>query len=357
MDLPSIVLVSYHPAYVVPMPPRHSFPMAKFEILRDILLRDQVFTPSDIIPMDECPWETLALVHTERYLTALRTGTMTDKEVRRMGLPWSEHLVERSRRAVQGTINAFTRALTPPAGKPHLSGNLAGGTHHAHPDFAQGFCVLNDVAIAIRHLQQLGRISTALVIDLDVHQGDGTAAIFEYDPRVYTFSMHGEKNFPLRKQRSTRDVPLPDDMPDDAYLAILSEHLNAALNESALLPRDDGSLGLDIAIYVQGVDVCISDKFGRLNISRHAMNRRDELVISSLLNRNIPTVLTLGGGYALPPLPAGTSRRSSPDHTLTSPALTADLHADMFRTAAKLLLDHDPNDSVDNSLRAAAPES
>lgn len=350
------MLVSYHPAYVIPMPPRHSFPMNKFEILRDILLRDQIISPTDIIPMDECSWDTLALVHTDRFLHALRTGTMTDKEVRRMGLPWSEHLVERSRRAVQGTINAFQHALTPPPGKPKLSGNLAGGTHHAQPDFAQGFCVLNDVAIAIRHLQQLNKISTALVIDLDVHQGDGTATIFEHDPRVYTFSMHGEKNFPLRKQRSTRDVPLPDDMPDADYLATLKEHLTAALNESALLHRDNGTQGLDIAIYVQGVDVCLSDKFGRLNISRNAMNQRDQLVINSLLTRNIPTVLTLGGGYALPPLPQGTTRRSSPDHTLTSPALTADLHADMYRTAVHLLQQHS-RDTVDNHNPAAARTS
>jgi len=339
------MLVSYHPAYVVPMPPRHSFPMAKFEILRDMLLQEGVIKASDVVTTVECPWDVLGLVHTDRYLHVLRTGTMSDKEVRRMGLPWTQALVERSRHAVQGTINPFKNALDPPDGYPPISGNLAGGTHHAQPDFAQGFCVLNDIAVAIRYFQEIGRIETALVIDLDVHQGDGTAAIFENDPRIYTFSMHGEKNFPLRKQRSTRDVPLPDDMPDDIYLDMLRTHLSATLNEADLLPRSDGSRGVDVAVYVQGVDVCAADKFGRLNISREAMNKRDEFVIRSLLNKGVPAVLTLGGGYALPPLPSGISKRSSPDHTLTSPALTADLHADMYRVAKRLLSERDERTS------------
>jgi len=321
--------------------------MDKFQHLRDILVAENVVRPDEIVPPEPCPWDTLRLVHTQRYLTALRDGAMSDFEVRRMGLPWSDALVRRSRLAVQGTINAVAFALD-----DGLAANLAGGTHHAHPDFAQGFCVLNDVAVAIREHQRRGTISTALVVDLDTHQGNGTAAVFQHDPRVYTFSMHGGKNFPLKKERSTRDVPLDDNLGDDAYLAALDAHLPAAVNEAQLLRRDDGSRGLDLVVYVQGVDVCDQDKFGRLNISRDAMNERDRRVLRAVADRGLPLVLLLGGGYALPPLPQGVAVRKAAEHTLTSPELTAHLHADMHRAAHSLgLIDAARNKRSANSLK------
>ena len=322
---------SWAPGYVVPLPPRHSFPMDKFQHLRDVLVAEGVVRADEIVGMEECGWETLGLVHTDRYLGTLRDGTMSAMEERRMGLPWSDALVKRSRLAVQGTINALGFALA-----DGLAANLAGGTHHAHPDFAQGFCVLNDVAVAIREHQRRGTISTALVVDLDTHQGNGTAHVFGHDPRVYTFSMHGGKNFPLKKARSTRDVPLADKLGDDAYLRALDQHLAASLNEAALLERDDGSRGVDVVVYVQGVDVCDQDKFGRLNISRGAMVERDQRVLRAVSERGLPLVLLLGGGYALPPLPEGVTIRKSAAHTLTSPELTADLHAEMHRVAGGL---------------------
>jgi acetoin utilization deacetylase AcuC-like enzyme len=305
--------------------------MDKFQILRDVLIAENVVDESEIVPPEECAWETLSLVHTERYLSSLRDGTMTDMEERRMGLPWSPALVRRSRIAVTGTINALGFAL-----EDGLAANLAGGTHHAHPDFAQGFCVLNDVAVAIREHQRRGTIDTALVIDLDTHQGNGTAHVFEHDPRVYTFSMHGGKNFPLKKARSTRDVELDYNLGDDAYLRTLDVHLGSVLNEAALLERPDGSRGVDVVIYVQGVDVCDQDKFGRLNISRSAMRERDERVLRAVSERDLPLVLLLGGGYALPPLPAGVAVRKDAEHTLTNPGMTADLHAEMHRAARDL---------------------
>jgi len=322
---------SWDPGYVVPLPPRHSFPMAKFGALRDLVVGEGIVREDEIVGMYECPWETLGLVHTDRYLTALRDGSLSEREERVMGLPWSEALVRRSRLAVQGTINAVGFAL-----EDGLAANLAGGTHHAHPDFGQGFCVLNDVAVAIREHRRRGTVGTVLVVDLDVHQGNGTAAIFERERCVYTFSVHGAKNFPLRKARSTRDVPVPDRMDEGDYLTTVEQHLLCAFNEAELMERPDGTSGLDLVIYVQGVDVCEDDKFGRLGISRAALGERDRRVMEEIDRRGVPGVLLLGGGYALPPLPEGVDVRRSADHTLTSPELTAHLHATMHRAAAEL---------------------
>lgn len=301
--------VSYHDDYVIPLPPRHSFPMPKFSALRDLLVEEAIVSPDNIVAPEEADWDLLGLVHTRGYLESLRCGSMAMSAIRRMGFPWTQALVRRSRLAVQGTVNAARMAL-----KDGMSGNLAGGTHHAMPDHAQGFCVLNDTAIAIRYLQEAGLIRRALVIDLDVHQGNGTAKIFEHDQSVYTFSVHGEKNFPLRKERSTRDVPLPDHMEDADYLRAIDTHLPSALNESEP----------DIVFYVQGVDIVKGDKFGRLNVSRGCLRARDERVIRSVTERGIPLVLLLGGGYA------------------ATPELTADLHAEMHRAAASLGLISSP---------------
>lgn len=274
--------------------------MPKFAALRDLLVGENLIAEGEIIRPEEADWDLLGLVHTQGYLESLRCGSMAMSAVRRMGFPWTQSLVRRSRLAVQGTVNAARMAL-----EEGISGNLAGGTHHAMPDHAQGFCVLNDTAVAVRFLQESGLIRRALVIDLDVHQGNGTARIFEHDPSVYTFSVHGEKNFPLRKERSTRDVPLPDHMEDADYLRAIDTHLPSALNESEP----------DIVFYVQGVDIVEGDKFGRVNVSRECLIERDTKVLSAVKDRGLPLVLLLGGGYA------------------PTPAQTADLHADMHRAA------------------------
>lgn len=303
--------VSYHDGYVVPLPTRHAFPMAKFSALRDLLVAEGVVREADIVAPREADWADLLLVHSRRYLGALAAGTLTRAEERRMGLPWSEALVRRSRLAVQGTLNACSMALL-----DGLAGNLAGGTHHAMPDRGEGFCVLNDVAVALRVLQRSGWIRRALVVDLDVHQGNGTAAFFGGERAwpagdVYTFSMHGANNFPFRKPPSTRDVPLPDGTGDDAYLATLAEHLPAVLDEARP----------DLVVYLGGVDVVAGDRFGRLGLSRDGLAARDRFVCETVHHAGIPLCLLLSGGYA--------AHRQPGEAPLTLPADTADLHATM----------------------------
>lgn len=310
--------VSYHPAYVVPLPERHPFPMGKFSALRDLLVAEGVIDPADIVEPREADWADLLLVHTRRYLDALAAGTLTRAEERRMGLPWSPALVRRSRLAVQGTINAMSMALV-----DGVAGNLAGGTHHAMPDWPEGFCVLNDVAVALRVLQQTGWLRRALVLDLDVHQGNGTAAFFGGDRAwpgggVYTVSVHGANNFPFRKPPSTRDVGLPDGTGDDAYLGTLAD----------LLPRVLAEAEPDLVVYLGGVDVVAEDRFGRLALSRDGLAARDRLVCETVRDAGVPLCLLLSGGYA--------ARRTPGQAPETLARATADLHATMYREASAI---------------------
>ena len=296
----SSMRVSYCDDYFVPLPPRHPFPMGKFPALHRLLLEEGVIRPEDVVAPREADWSDLLLVHTREYLDKLATGAQSRQEERRMGLPWSPRLVRRSRLAVQGTINAAMMAL-----HDGLAGNLAGGTHHAMPDWAEGFCVLNDVAVAIRVLQHARWLRRALIVDLDVHQGNGNAAVFAGDDEVFTFSMHGAKNYPFRKPPSSLDVALPDGTDDDGYLDALHRHLPAALD--AARP--------DLVFYLGGIDVRSGDRFGRLALSRDGLHARDRFVIESVLERGLPLVLLLSGGYA------------------ATPEETADLHAIMYREA------------------------
>ncbi|MEM6327017.1 MAG: histone deacetylase [Bacteroidota bacterium] len=309
--------VSYHPGYVVPLPEKHAFPMGKFSALHEILLAEGVITEADVMAPREADWSDLLLVHTRRYLEALATSTLSRAEERRMGLPQSPALWRRSRLAVQGTMSACLAAL-----QDGLAGNLAGGTHHSHPDGGRGFCVLNDVAVALRSLRRSGWIRRALVVDLDVHQGDGTATIFGGERAwphggVYTFSMHGAKNYPFRKPPSTRDVGLPDGTADDAYLAALARHLPEVLTEA----------DPDLVLYLAGVDVLAGDRFGRLALSREGLAARDRFVCATVREAGIPLGLLLSGGYATRGVRA--DRRTSAHDT-------ADLHATVFREAARV---------------------
>ena len=189
--------VSYHPDYVIPLPEGHAFPMRKYEFLHAILAAEGLLGPWNEHRPAEVPWETLALAHDEAYLAKLRDGTLSAEEERRIGMQWSDRLVRRARLAVQGTIDAAESALR---GRDRLAANLAGGTHHALRDAGEGYCTLNDVAVAVRFMQREYGVGRVLVVDLDVHHGNGTAAIFTGDPSVFTFSMHGAKNFPLKKR-------------------------------------------------------------------------------------------------------------------------------------------------------------
>lgn len=271
--------------YAVPLPPGHRFPMEKYRLLRELLLERGVLSPDRLRASVPISREDLARVHTPRYLDALWTGTLSEAEVRRLGFPWSEDLLLRSRASVGGTVGAARAAL-----EDGLSGNLAGGTHHAFPDHGEGYCVFNDIAVAIRVLQAERRIQRAVVVDLDVHQGNGTAAVFEGDDSVFTFSIHGEHNFPFRKQRSSRDVGLPDGVDDSTYLDVLATHLPEVLEAA----------GADILFYQAGVDPLAEDALGRLSLSHAGMRERDRLVLEAAWHRGLPLVLTLGGGYAKP---------------------------------------------------------
>ena len=301
MTLP--MRVSYHPDYFVPLPPTHPFPMGKYPGVHRLLLAEGLIAPADVMRPEEAPLEVLGRVHTAEYLEKLATGTLSATEVRRLGVPWSARLWRRSRLASQGTLLAARAALT-----DGVAGNLAGGTHHAFADRGEGFCVLNDVAIAIRDLQAARSIGRALVIDLDVHQGNGTAAIFESDDSVYTFSMHGERNYPLQKMRSSLDVSLPDGADDDRYLETLARHLPQVLADAAA----------DVVFYLAGVDPAAGDRYGKLSLSESGLRARDHLVLSALRWRGLPACVLLAGGYA------ATAER------------TAELHAITFREACAL---------------------
>jgi acetoin utilization deacetylase AcuC-like enzyme len=291
---------SYHPGYQVPLPTGHPFPIAKFPLLKDRLLAEGVLTPGDILEPESIDSESLELVHTREYLDKLESSSLSTAEQRRLGLPWSDALWLRSRLASGGTLLAARMAL-----ETGLAGNLAGGTHHAFPDHGEGFCVLNDVAIATSRLRAEGIIERAAIIDLDVHQGNGTAAIFENVDEVFTFSMHGERNYPLAKMRSNLDVALQDGAGDAEYLEALQLHL----------PRVLDFADADIAFYLAGVDVAAGDRYGRLVLTDEGIRLRDRIVIETVRSRGVPLAIVLAGGYA------ATRER------------TAELHAHAFREA------------------------
>jgi len=294
---------SYSAGYYVPLPDGHPFPMAKFPALHRLLLQEDILRPRDVVAPRQVEWSDLLRVHTDSYLSALAAGSLSKRAERRMGLPWSKRLVYRSRLAVQGTINAAMMAL-----EDGIAANLAGGTHHAFPDHGEGFCVLNDVSVAIRLLMQSCWIRRALVIDLDVHQGNGTAAIFSDAPNIFTFSMHGAKNYPFKKPPSTLDVPLPDATRDATYLGTLRQHLPAVIDEAQP----------DLIFYLAGIDVMEHDRYGRTALSREGLHARDGYVLETIAAAGIPVTLLLSGGYA------------------ATPELTADLHAVAHREAHRV---------------------
>ena len=257
--------------------------MGKFRSLKNYLLRKSIIQLSQIIEPQLVDIANLCSVHSHEYASAVWEGVLDRKQVRRMGLPWSKELAVRSRLAVQGTINAGLMAL-----QDGMSGNLAGGTHHAMPGFGEGFCVFNDVAVAIRVLKQAKWVNNVLVIDCDVHQGNGTAEIFRDDSSVYTFSIHGEKNYPFRKPPSTLDIGLPDETGDREYMIELQHALDKIYSE--FIP--------DLVFFLAGIDPLETDHFGRLSLTHNGLQDRENLVIESTVQRNIPIVLLLSGGYA-----------------------------------------------------------
>lgn len=274
--------VSYSPGYYAPIPHEHIFPMGKFEGLHRYLIESNLIYESDVIEPSLVDMSNLLTVHSRRYAGGIMSGKLPRKELRRIGLPWSEKLAIRSRLAVQGTINAALMAL-----QDGVAGNLAGGTHHAMPDHGEGFCVFNDVAVAVRVLQQSMWARRILIIDCDVHQGNGTAEILKDNPEVFTFSIHGEKNYPFRKPPSSLDIGLPDQTGDKAYLHTLGDALDRIFDR----------FEPDLVFYLGGIDPLESDYFGRLSLTIKGLYNRDRIVIEKVLAKDKPLVLLLSGGY------------------------------------------------------------
>ena len=262
--------------YAFPLPPGHKFPAQKYALLRASLAEDRVY---ELEPAPLADAAALELAHDPAYVRSILDGAADPRVMRRIGFPWSEQLVRRTLASVGGTLAATRDAIATGFG-----GNLAGGTHHAFYNEGAGFCVFNDLAIAIRAHRR-----RAAVIDLDVHQGDGTAAIFENDPDVLTVSVHAENNFPFHKQRSRIDVPLPDGTGDDEYLLRVAE----------VLPPI-AEFRPEIVFYQSGVDGLAEDRLGRLSLSHSGLRRRDEIIFDFVRKHALPIIVTLGGGYSDP---------------------------------------------------------
>lgn len=275
--------IFYSPFYYADIGENHVFPIKKFELVRDRLLAEKTLRAEEIAEPLPARIEDVLLVHTEDYISRLRSGNLTAKEVRRLGLPWSNALVRRSFLATSGTINAAKTAL-----QTDVSSNLAGGTHHAFPDRCEGFCVLNDVAVAIKVLQKENLAKRFLIVDCDVHQGNGTAFIFKTEETVFTFSMHGAKNYPLFKEVSNLDIELPDRTADAEYLETLSEALPRVFLHNP-----------DIVFYLGGADPFERDKLGRLGLTIDGLKRRDETILQFAREREVPIVTVMSGGYGL----------------------------------------------------------
>ena len=296
--------VFYSDHFVLPLPEGHRFPMIKYSLLRERVARDGICGPGELRTPRAVTDEEILRAHAPDYLERVVSGTLTEKEVRRIGFPWSERMVERSRRASGGTLGACLAAL-----EEGSAANLAGGTHHAFSDMGEGYCVFNDSAIAARALQAAGLVARVVVIDTDVHQGNGTAAILHGDPTVFTFSIHGAKNFPFNKEESDLDAPLPDGADDTGFLQTLDEGLGTALDAA----------DADLAIYLAGADPFEGDRLGRLCVTKSGLAERDRIVLEACKERGIPVAVTMAGGYA----------RDVED--------TVDVHFQSIRRAADLL--------------------
>jgi len=275
--------IAYHPIYAHPLPEGHRFPMLKYELIPMQLLHEGTITQEDIFAPEVCPDETVLLTHGYDYLQKLKHQGLSESEQRKIGFPQSPELTERELIITQGTIDCCHHAM-----KDGVSLNVAGGTHHAFYDRGEGFCLLNDFAVAANYLLHERRAKKILIIDLDVHQGNGTAKIFEGNPAVYTFSMHGAHNYPFHKEKSDLDIPLPDGLTDNAYLELLETNLERLIKEQKP----------EFAFYLSGVDILETDKYGKLKITPEGCRRRDEMVFTKLHQQNIPCTVAMGGGYS-----------------------------------------------------------
>jgi len=275
--------IAFDPVYIHPLPMNHRFPMSKYELIPGQLLHEGLITEANLFSPGELSEEVVLWTHDLDYWQQLRDLTLPPKEQRRTGFPLSGQLVEREKRIAQGTIEACRFAID-----NGVAFNVAGGTHHAGTNWGEGFCLLNDQAISANYLLNNGLATSILIIDLDVHQGNGTAQIFEQNASVFTFSMHGANNFPFRKERSDYDVPLPDGTGDEEYLDLLK----------TILPQLISQQQPDFIFYLSGVDVLASDKLGKMALSKTACKQRDLFVFEQCITNKTPVQVSMGGGYS-----------------------------------------------------------
>lgn len=276
--------VFYTDKYRVPLTPGHRFPMSKYKLTREYLLTNKILTEDELYEPYIASKDEILLCHSEDYYESFRTGSISEKAIRRLGLPWSYDLFLRSLASVGGSLSSAKSALL-----NGVAGNLSGGTHHAFRDYGEGYCVFNDFAIVSTYLQQNNLAKKIAIIDLDVHQGNGTSSILRENKNVFILDMHGEKNYPYEKIPSSLDVSLPDDTNDGQYLSILENKLEVVFDFEP-----------DIVLFLAGVDPLKEDALGRLALTKEGLRERDYMVLNECKNRNIPVSIALGGGYAKP---------------------------------------------------------
>jgi acetoin utilization deacetylase AcuC-like enzyme len=275
--------IAYDPIYAHPLPEGHRFPMLKYELIPEQLLHEGTITTKNLVAPVICPDEIILLTHTKEYLQKLHTQQLSEKEQRQIGFPQSPQLTQRELMITHGTIDCCFAAL-----KNGVALNVAGGTHHAFADRGEGFCMLNDFAVAANYLLAQQMVQKILIIDLDVHQGNGTAKLFANEERVFTFSMHGEHNYPFRKEQSDWDIGLKDGIDDTTYLSVLQNALTTLLQEQRP----------ELVFFLSGVDILATDKFGKLKITMEGCKQRDNMIFTALQKEKIPCVVAMGGGYS-----------------------------------------------------------
>ncbi len=275
--------IAFHPIYHHPLPAGHRFPMEKYSLLPEQLIYEGTCSESNFFVPTPLSKEEILKTHCSIYFEKLKNQTLSRQEERKTGFPLTQQLFEREITIVGGTVENTEFAL-----KYGVSMNIAGGTHHAFYDRGEGFCLLNDIALGANHLLEKNPNWKILVVDLDVHQGNGTAAIFENEPRVFTFSMHGGNNYPLHKENSDLDIELPDGIEDNEYLKLLDFHLKKTL----------AMVEPNFIFFQSGVDIINTDKLGRLGVSINGCKMRDQLVLSLCKENNIPLAISMGGGYS-----------------------------------------------------------
>ena len=299
----NILKIAYDSIYAHPLPEGHRFPMLKYELIPAQLLHEGNITSDNIFSPAVCPDEIILWTHEKAYLNRLHNQTLSAKEQRHIGFPQSPALTQRELIIAQGTIDCCYYAM-----QNGVAMNVAGGTHHAFADRGEGFCMLNDIAIAANYLLHYNLAKQILIIDLDVHQGNGTAKLFEDEKRVFTFSMHGEHNYPFHKEKSDLDVPLKDGIGDTEYVDLLK----------AILPKLIDEVKPDVAFFLSGVDILATDRYGKLKVSIDGCRERDAVVFSLLKKHHIPCAVSMGGGYS------------------ADVKIITEAHCNTFRTALKL---------------------